>query len=299
MKKFIYCILSIILLFNQFTLKSNPKIINISIPKSGTWLINKLVTLLTNKNQGNTRLHGAKILTATKRPKANEKAIQLVTPSTQTLIQCLENLKDNEFLLGHLAYYEEYDKLLDQYGFKKLFIIRDPRDQLISRVFYVYKLKGIYAGLQKIPFDKLLLMLIGSPENTEFDDLLSGFLSYINSPKELYISNIASFYKEYLPWLNSKNCYKTRFEKLIGPKGGGNLEIQLKEIKNIVNYLNLNKSDNEIYQAAEKLFGGSSTFREGQIGSWKKHFKEEHKVAFKKVAGQLLIDLGYEKDFNW
>lgn len=41
------------------------------------------------------------------------------------------------------------------------------------------------------------------------------------------------------------------------------------------------------------------TFRKGQTGGWKKHFTSDQKKLFKKVAGQLLIDLGYEKDFNW
>lgn len=29
------------------------------------------------------------------------------------------------------------------------------------------------------------------------------------------------------------------------------------------------------------------------------YFSAEHKDTFKEVAGQLLIDLGYEQDFDW
>lgn len=43
----------------------------------------------------------------------------------------------------------------------------------------------------------------------------------------------------------------------------------------------------------------SPTFRTGKTGEWKKYFKEEHKKIFKEVAGQLLIDLGYEKTLDW
>ena len=35
------------------------------------------------------------------------------------------------------------------------------------------------------------------------------------------------------------------------------------------------------------------------IGQWKEYFTEKHKKEFKKEAGKLLIDLGYEEDFDW
>ena len=41
------------------------------------------------------------------------------------------------------------------------------------------------------------------------------------------------------------------------------------------------------------------TFRTGQIGGWKNAFTAEHTDAFKRVAGHLLIELGYEKDYDW
>ena len=43
----------------------------------------------------------------------------------------------------------------------------------------------------------------------------------------------------------------------------------------------------------------SPTFRRGKIGSWRDHFTAEHKRTFKEVAGDLLIQLGYEQDFDW
>ena len=43
----------------------------------------------------------------------------------------------------------------------------------------------------------------------------------------------------------------------------------------------------------------TSHFRKGMAGDWQNHFNNRHKNLFKKHAGQLLIDLGYEKDNNW
>jgi hypothetical protein len=43
----------------------------------------------------------------------------------------------------------------------------------------------------------------------------------------------------------------------------------------------------------------SPTFRKGTIGDWRNHFEPEHKTAFRELAGQALIELGYEKDMDW
>ncbi len=43
----------------------------------------------------------------------------------------------------------------------------------------------------------------------------------------------------------------------------------------------------------------SSAARPDGVGAWKKYFSERHKEQFKKAAGDLLIEMGYEKDFNW
>lgn len=43
----------------------------------------------------------------------------------------------------------------------------------------------------------------------------------------------------------------------------------------------------------------SSFARKGISGDWRNHFTAEHKARFKELAGDLLIDLGYERDHNW
>jgi len=35
------------------------------------------------------------------------------------------------------------------------------------------------------------------------------------------------------------------------------------------------------------------------IGDWRNHFTEQHKEAFKNLAGTELVELGYERDQNW
>jgi hypothetical protein len=43
----------------------------------------------------------------------------------------------------------------------------------------------------------------------------------------------------------------------------------------------------------------SSFYRKGVAGDWREVFTERDKEAFKEVAGDVLIELGYERDNNW
>jgi hypothetical protein len=42
-----------------------------------------------------------------------------------------------------------------------------------------------------------------------------------------------------------------------------------------------------------------SFYRKGIAGDWENHFTEDDKKIFKDIAGDLLIKLGYAKDYNW
>jgi hypothetical protein len=43
----------------------------------------------------------------------------------------------------------------------------------------------------------------------------------------------------------------------------------------------------------------SSFYRKGVAGDWKNYFSERDKQIYKEIAGELLVRLGYEKDFDW
>ena len=41
------------------------------------------------------------------------------------------------------------------------------------------------------------------------------------------------------------------------------------------------------------------TKRKGIVGDWRNLLTQKHKDYFKEMAGDLMIELGYEKDLNW
>lgn len=51
--------------------------------------------------------------------------------------------------------------------------------------------------------------------------------------------------------------------------------------------------------ALKESLAQGETKRRGIIGEWREHFTQEHKDYFKKIAGPLLTQLGYERDNDW
>lgn len=261
MRLHIVHILKIFCFINCFA--NDYKIFITSIPKSGTHLLMKCVKLITGK--------------------LPKHAIKLAYLNTDELL----SLDSSYFLLTHAIHVDHYEALYLK-NIRGLIIFRDPRDRLVARVHSIYTMPSVWPDLQKLNFNELLMLLINEPR-----------LGLNHSHGLNSISSYMDYYNLYAPWIQNKSMYYTTFEKLVGPLGGGSLEVQIKEIINISEHLNIALDNERALNIANNLFGGTVTFREGKIGSWKKYFNEHHKTAFKRAAGNLLIELGYEKDNNW
>lgn len=181
-------------------------------------------------------------------------------------------------------------KLAEENQLKIIALIRDPRDVLVS-----------YAHWVKKGPTNLMYWNVSEFMNLSLHDTMTSMIEHYpcsgdSVPK---YTTIAEFYDFYLPWQNYPNAYLTSFEKLIGPQGGGDAQTQLNEIMKIASFLNNPITQDEAHALCSELFGGTRTFREGKVGSWREHIDDEQKKALKLVVGDLLIKLGYEKDYNW
>ena len=190
------------------------------------------------------------------------------------------NLPLNQFPLGHFIYSNEIRNYLDQHRFKRFFIYRDPRDWLVSCVYW-----NSNPGVNLFPSNLLTF-------SEKLDFMLVG-LGALSNGKSMFT------YGRYIEWLKDPNCCSVKFEDLVGPQGGGKKEKQVAAIKKICNYIGYRLSNLQIIKLADNLWGNTNTFREGKIGSWKSHFSKEQINLVKKLSGSLLIELGYEKDLNW
>ena len=106
-------------------------------------------------------------------------------------------------------------------------------------------------------------------------------------------------YRQFLGWQDDDNTMVVKFEDLVGPRGGGNAEAQRRTVERVVRHVDLEPDERMMRTVEENIFGVSKTFRKGQIGDWRSEFSEEHTQAAREVAGPLLVKLGYEADPEW
>jgi hypothetical protein len=165
------------------------------------------------------------------------------------------------------------------------FIYRDPRDMLVSHVFFatdMHEGHGMHAYYQSLP-----------DFNTRLNVAITGL-----DQNGLHMVSVRQRYEGVFQWLAQPAVMCLRFEDLIDHRDA-TLNRMLDQIEK-TGY----KIPTPRARALETLVDAiqpkkSKTFRSGKTGGWRNHFTEAHKSLFKEVAGDLLVRLGYEKDNDW
>jgi sulfotransferase 6B1 len=204
----------------------------------------------------------------------------------EELEKLFSHVRSGWFAAGHIPFSNRFERLLIDNNFKMILIIRDPRDVINSELNFFLNTKRLlfHDYYQPLSREKGLMSIIrGVPQYGEY-------------PKQ---PNIRELLLDYIPWLSKPYVYLTTFEDLVGPQGKGDNNAQTEQILAIARHLDVSISDEELAYVKTNAFGGTHTFRKGAIGSWRKLFSEEHKLACKELIGDLLIQLGYEVDTNW
>jgi hypothetical protein len=250
---------------------AKPRVIANSIPKAGTHLLKKCLSLFPGLSYANAHLE--------------------VNLQVEAMSGLLSAAADGGVVTAHLPYQKAYAQLFEELRYETLLIIRDPRDVAVSFSYYVTKttdhyLNAYYRNLSGND-ERLMVSIVGIKEK-------------LVPWAKTGLSSIDSLYSAFLKWsAETMNC-TVRFESLIGPTGGGSRETQVQEIGRIAKHLGVRLSRADVERIAEGTFDPKSpTFRRGMVGDWKNHFSPEHKKVFKDMAGHLLIDLGYEKNLEW
>lgn len=165
------------------------------------------------------------------------------------------------------------------------FIYRDPRDMLVSQVFFatdMHEEHGMHAYYKSLP---------------DFGARLNVAITGIER-NGLKMVSVKQRYEGVFQWLDQNHVMCLRFEDLINNRDA-TLHAMLDEVE---------KTGYRIPTPREKALSilveaiqprKSHTFRSGKTGGWKQHFTDEHKKLFKEVAGDLLVRLGYEKNNDW
>ena len=261
-----------------------PRVFLNSVPKAGTHLLMELVSNLP-RMMFSGRHHALRDFSIEPgSPPDHVPAIDL-----DVFGRALGKVRNGQFMTAHFEYREDVEVMLEQRGFSSLLMLRDPRDVAVSHSFYVtsterHWLHRRFTETLCTPDERLMATITGFPD----DELSNGQES------------IGQRFEQYLGWLSNPNVLVCHFEALVGSTGGGSREEAIEAVRAVAEHLERPLSKEESERVAQRSWSrGAATFRRGQIGDWRNHFNEDHKEAFKQVAGDVLIRLGYEQDLNW
>ena len=250
-------------------------LLGISFPKSGTHLLDQILLGFSKVAPFSKRLHSfyAEYEGESGRKRPPEQAIAW-----------LNSLKPGDIASAHLFARPEAVERVCSPAFVPYFIFRDPRDVVVSHVFYVTDMEArhvhheYYTSLPDFN-SRLNVSILGRPDaGVEFPD-------------------IAARFAPYLGWLDRPEVLSLHFEDLIQNRADALTRI----MDHLLVCTPIPAPRQQILDSLEGSINPkrSPTFRSGKTGEWKKHFTPEHKKIFKNVAGELLIRLGYEKDDYW
>ena len=165
------------------------------------------------------------------------------------------------------------------------FMYRDPRDMLVSQVFFATDMNeehGMHEFYKSLP---------------DFGERLKVAITGIDH-SGLYMVGVKQRYATVFEWLGQENVMCIRFEDLIHNRDA-TLESMLDEVESIGYKIPVPRETALSILVKAIQPRKSHTFRSGKTGGWREHFTEEYKDLFKDVTGDLLVRLGYEKDNDW
>lgn len=205
--------------------------------------------------------------------------------TVDSIVSDLKSVPQGVIGWGYIEATSENVDVLCQPGRVNYFIYRDPRDMLISQVFFatdMHEEHGMHEHYNSLP---------------DFGERLKVAITGIDRD-ELYMVSVKQRYEGVFQWLGQKHVMCIPFEDLINNRDA-TLSAMLDEVES-TGYKIPTPREKALSVLVDAIQPEKShTFRSGKTGGWREHFKDEHKKLFKDVAGDLLVRLGYETNNDW
>ena len=264
-----------ILRWKRFSFREAPPIFGNSKPKSGSHLLLQILNGFT-QIMPYQYVDADPIRTITqngRRRKADE------------ILADLKRVPRGVIGWGYVDATPENASFLTETGRVNYFIYRDPRDMLVSQVFFatdMHEGHGMHEYYNSLP---------------DFGERLKVAITGIDQDG-LKMVSVKKRYEGVFQWLEQKNVMCIRFEDLINDRDATLLSM-LDEVEKMGYQIPTprGKALSILVDAIQP--GKSHTFLSGKTGGWKQYFTDEHKSLFKDMAGDLLVKLGYEENNNW
>lgn len=165
------------------------------------------------------------------------------------------------YVSGHAAFSSHYSAILQSEQYKTIQVVRHPCAVLASWANYIAEPGYYWRDAQRVfsrmsPQERVRLMLYGGVLN--------------ETDTRFYYRGFREVWKQVQGWVESDDVLTVKYEDLVGSRGGGDDELQKSTICKMMLHVGMDVNDGEIKQIAENLYGGTHTFRQGNIEGWRK-----------------------------
>ena len=205
---------------------------------------------------------------------------------TGEIMHDLNRLAGGDIGYGHLHARPEIVDFLTKTSVCTYFILRDPRDVVISHVHYVTKIEPNHVHHRHY-----------AEELHSFDERLeTSILGRLEA--ENPFPDIAGRFEPFLKWLQHPEVLTLKYEDFLEDRKAAVRKVLSHAVsRGFLPFMDADRAVDELESMINPQ--RSPTFRQGKSGGWKTQFTPENKELFKSVAGSLLITLGYEQDMEW
>lgn len=256
-------------------LESTPAVLGNAMPKSGSHLIIQVLQGLTEigpfVNPGF--------------PPVNRSEINEKLPAAAVLTN-IQRMRPGDIGYGYVSAKEPFISALARPGRATIFVYRDPRDVIVSHVFYATQMhKG--HGMHRYYTETLKTM----------EERINAAIQGVEAP-ESELSSIRDKFMAYIGWLDVPEVLCLRFEDLILDREKAlTIILDYLETRSFTPGVNRAQAVQALQNAIQPRKSG--TFRKGKPGNWREHFSPANIDLFKATTGDLLVRLGYEQNQSW
>jgi len=253
-------------------LRAAPAVLGNAMPKSGSHLLIQVL-------EGLTRL-GPFVNPGF--PPVNRSEGNRTLPEAQILAE-VRAMQPGDIRYGYLHAREPWLPAVTGAGRATIFVYRDPRDWVVSQVFYATEMHAghmLHAYYNALPNVEARI-------NAAIEGVKPGATARVFSAP-----GVVERYNHYIGWLDVPGVLCVRFEDLILDQ-----ETTLGRVLDYLETFGFQPASPRpaaIHTLAQGIAPKKSgTFRKGKPGNWREHFTEANLERFNTVAGALVELLGY------
>lgn len=219
-------------------------------------------------------------------------ALDTKLDETSEPYRVLSKVESNQYLPGFVFYSRAGASLLEQLKFKKIIIVRDPRDIIVGNILENIEL-GSHSSLKEY-YQNL---------TSDFERIKASILGFIADQTKFPGVALESIYRRlryFTLWCNEPSTLVIRYEDLIDEGKTGHNLVQQSTLSQISEWLGLKQSQEQINESAKRL---AERFQQQpgliRTGIWRDYFTPELIPLYKQYVGRLLQKFHYEDTPEW